>query len=183
MTNNKVKYYIEMSKVKCTVENIRGNRLVLAAICKNSGMHLKITFPRMKKMNAFVKAVQLNNIEINQSREIEQFLLKDQLNSSYSLDSLGFEVQRMSIEDLSATGDTFDVILFKNRTMMSKVQRILTNSDYDHVAMLIKASNNDLFILESSSNLGVSVYTLKSLIDLPRKKYYFRYCICDSEWE
>lgn len=57
---------------------------------------------------------------------------------------------------------------------MSKVQRILTNSDYDHVAMLIKASNSELFILESSSNLGVSVYTLKSLIDLPRKKYYFR---------
>lgn len=80
----------------------------------------------------------------------------------------------MNIEDLRSVGDTFDIILFKNRTMMSKVQRILTNSDYDHVAMLLKTSNNDLFILESSSNAGVSVYTLKSLIDLPRKKYYYR---------
>lgn len=72
-------------------------------------------------------------------------------------------------------GDTFDILLFKNKTMMSKVQRILTNSDYDHVAMLLKTNSNEVFILESSSNLGVSVYTLKSLIELPRKKYYMRY--------
>jgi len=58
---------------------------------------------------------------------------------------------------------------------MSKVQRLLTNSDYDHVAMLLKTSSGELYILESSSNMGVSVYSLKSLINLPRKKYYFRY--------
>lgn len=81
----------------------------------------------------------------------------------------------MSIEELKSVGDTFDIILFKNRTMMSKVQRILTNSDYDHVAMLLKTSSNELFILESSSNAGVSVYTLRSLVELPRKKYYYRY--------
>lgn len=91
------------------------------------------------------------------------------------MDSLGFEVERMEIEQLFQVGDTFDIILFKNRTVMSKVQRLLTNSDYDHVAMLIKTSSGELYILESSSNMGVSVYSLKSLINLPRKKYYFRY--------
>ena len=164
-----------MNKVKCTLEHIRDHHLLLTALSKDKTTTLKITFPKLKKMNAFVKAVELNNMEINQEREIEEFIMKDQLNSSYSLDSLGLEVERMNIEELYTSGDTFDVLLFKNRTMMSKVQRILTNSDYDHVAMLIKASNNELYILESSSNLGVSVYTLKSLIDLPRKKYYFRY--------
>ena len=53
----------------------------------------------------------------------------------------------MNIEDLKSLADTFDIILFKNRTMMSKVQRILTNSDYDHVAMILKTSNKELFIL------------------------------------
>lgn len=53
----------------------------------------------------------------------------------------------MNIENLKNVADTFDILLFKNRTMMSKVQRILTNSDYDHVAMVLKTSNNELFIL------------------------------------
>lgn len=72
---------------------------------------------------------------------------------------------------------------------MSKVQRLLTNSDYDHVAMLLKTSSGELFILESSSNMGVSVYSLKSLVNLPRKKYYFRYddgysgSVSEGTWE
>jgi hypothetical protein len=163
-----------MSKVQCTLQQVRGSQLVLNANCKNNCLNLKVSFSQSKKMNSFIKAIELNNIEIRQARELEEFVISSKLNSSYSLDSLGFEVERESIEDLRHTGDTFDIILFKNRTMMSKVQRILTNSDYDHVAMLLKTNNNELFILESSSNLGVSVYTLKSLIDLPRKKYYFR---------
>lgn len=45
------------------------------------------------------------------------------------------------MERLLEMGDTFDIILFKNKSLISKVQRIFTNSDYDHVAMLLRASN------------------------------------------
>jgi hypothetical protein len=43
---------------------------------------------------------------------------------------------------------------------MSRVQRLFTNSDYDHVAMILRASNQEMFMLESTSNAGVAVYTL-----------------------
>jgi hypothetical protein len=61
---------------------------------------------------------------------------------SYSMDSLGFEVERMDINRLKQVGDTFDILLFKNKSIMSKVQRIFTNSDYDHIAMLLKTTSN-----------------------------------------
>ena len=73
--------------------------------------------------------------------------LDEKINLSNSMDSLGFEVERIEIEKLIEIGNTFDILVFKNKTMMSKVQRIFTNSDYDHVAMLLKASNREIFIL------------------------------------
>ena len=45
------------------------------------------------------------------------------------------------------TGNTFDILLFKNKSLMSKMQRIFTNSDYDHTAMLLRTANNDLLML------------------------------------
>lgn len=80
----------------------------------------------------------------------------------------------MEIARLKEVGETFDILLFKNKSLMSKVQRVFTNSDYDHTAMLLKTNTNEIFILESSSNSGVAVYTLDSLLNIPRKKYYFR---------
>ena len=53
----------------------------------------------------------------------------------------------MPMHDLLQKGDTFDILLFKNKTLMSKVQRFFTLSDYDHVAMLIKTSTSNLFLL------------------------------------
>lgn len=43
---------------------------------------------------------------------------------------------------------------------MSKVQRLFTNSDYDHVAMILRASNRDVFLLESTSSAGVAIYSM-----------------------
>lgn len=88
---------------------------------------------------------------------------------------MGFEVERIPIEKLATIGDNFDILLFKNKNLMSKVQRLFTNSDYDHVAMLLKTGDNEIYLLEASSNVGVAVYTLNSLAKIPRYKYYQRY--------
>lgn len=66
----------------------------------------------------------------------------------------------MPIERLLECGNTFDLILFKNKSLMSKVQRLFTNSDYDHVAMILRASNRDVFLLESTSSAGVAIYSM-----------------------
>lgn len=53
---------------------------------------------------------------------------------------------------------TGDLILFKSTTMISKVQRKITNSDYDHVAMVIrdKFEASEVFLLEAV-NSGVQL--------------------------
>ena len=57
---------------------------------------------------------------------------------------------------------------------MSKVQRIFTNSDYDHVGMLLKTTSQDIFLLEATGNSGVAVYTLETLLSCSIYKYYVR---------
>ncbi len=44
-------------------------------------------------------------------------------------------------------GNNFDILLFKNKNLMSKMQRLITNSDYDHVAMLLKTGDNEIYFL------------------------------------
>jgi len=80
----------------------------------------------------------------------------------------------MEMRELIHKADTFDILVFKNRNLMSKMQRILTNSDYDHVGMLLKTTNQDVFILEATSNSGVAVYTLDTLLSCSIHKYYIR---------
>ena len=80
----------------------------------------------------------------------------------------------MPLHELLQKADTYDILLFKNKTLMSKVQRFFTLSDYDHVAMLIKTSTSNLFLLEATSNAGVAIYPLEALISLNIRKYYVR---------
>jgi hypothetical protein len=61
------------------------------------------------------------------------------------------------------TLDTFDIILFKGKNLMSKFQRFFTNSDYDHVGMIIKTIDGNLLLLEATGNVGVAIYTFSSI--------------------
>jgi hypothetical protein len=59
---------------------------------------------------------------------------------------------------------------------MSKLQRFITNSDYDHVGMILKSNGNELYLFECTSTYGVSVYNLDSFVKVDCKKYYDRIC-------
>lgn len=43
--------------------------------------------------------------------------------------------------------NTFDIILFKGKNIMSKVQRLFTNSDFDHVGLILKTVSGNLILL------------------------------------
>lgn len=45
--------------------------------------------------------------------------------------------------------DTGDLLLFKGTTTMSKIQRVITGDNFDHVALLLRYNNGELFIFES----------------------------------
>jgi hypothetical protein len=55
------------------------------------------------------------------------------------------------------------------------MQRIFTNSDYDHTALLLRTASNDLLMLEATSNSGVAIYTFNSLLKIDKGKYFSRY--------
>ncbi len=65
-------------------------------------------------------------------------------------------------------------MLFKNKTIISKVQRIFTNSDYDHVALLLRTSSMQLLMLEATGSAGVGLYTMDSLAKINVRTYFER---------
>ena len=44
------------------------------------------------------------------------------------------------------TAETGDILLFFTENTGAKIQRFLTNSDYDHVAMVVKLQKRELMI-------------------------------------
>ena len=49
--------------------------------------------------------------------------------------------------------DTGDVLLFTGSTFVCKLQRVLTRSRFDHVAIILKYSDGRLVILEATGAL------------------------------
>lgn len=64
---------------------------------------------------------------------------------------------------------------------MSKMQRFFTGSGFDHVALLMKAVNGDVLMLEATGNNGVAIYSFLSLRIALRKKFYDRYGVIYSD--
>jgi hypothetical protein len=83
----------------------------------------------------------------------------------------------MSYKDAKNFLDTFDLILFKGKNIMCKVQRFFTNSDYDHIALVIKAVGSNLLLFESTGNVGVAIYSFASVEMSLEKNLYERIAI------
>ena len=56
---------------------------------------------------------------------------------------------------MNEIADSGDVLLFKCNDIMSGIQRTITNSEYDHIAMFLRFANGQLVYFESSANIGV----------------------------
>jgi len=46
--------------------------------------------------------------------------------------------------------DTGDILLFRSRNFASKLQRMVTSSNYDHVALVLRYSNNNIAFIEAT---------------------------------
>ncbi|CDW89200.1 ph domain-containing protein [Stylonychia lemnae] len=68
-----------------------------------------------------------------------------------------WKCSRMFESDLSRIADTGDILLFKNSEFSSSLQRMITKSNYNHVAVLIRCSEGQLKFIEATINLGVDV--------------------------
>ena len=60
---------------------------------------------------------------------------------------------------MNEIADSGDVLLFKCNDIMSGIQRTITNSEYDHIAMFLRFANGQLVYFESSANIGVQIFS------------------------
>jgi hypothetical protein len=60
-------------------------------------------------------------------------------------------------EDFAKIADTGDVILFKAPELGCKLQRIVTNSNYNHIAMILRSSTGALKFIEATMQYGVDI--------------------------
>jgi hypothetical protein len=72
----------------------------------------------------------------------------------------------ISQSDFRKIADTGDILLFTGTSFVTRVQRALTMSEYDHVAMLLRYSNGKLVMFESTG----------STVSLIKLRYM---CVCD----
>ena len=52
---------------------------------------------------------------------------------------------------------TGDIILFRAKALGAKVQRVVTRSKYDHVALVLKYNDGGISLLEATNQEGVSI--------------------------
>jgi len=54
-------------------------------------------------------------------------------------------------------GSHLDIVFFKSKDVVTNMQRVLMGSDFDHVAILLRDSKNELLVLEAIESRGVWV--------------------------
>ena len=60
---------------------------------------------------------------------------------------------------------TGDILLFRGRSFSSRLQRALTRSTYDHVAMILKYKNGRMFLFEATGqSVGKGGFKLRAWI-------------------
>jgi hypothetical protein len=68
-----------------------------------------------------------------------------------------WRIPQISEANFVSRVDSGDVLLFTTKNFVAGVQRTFTGSDIDHVAMLLRYNSNEIVLLESTGNLGVSL--------------------------
>jgi hypothetical protein len=55
--------------------------------------------------------------------------------------------------------DTGDILLFRGRHIGSKITRTATQSNFDHIAMILKfeSDSDEIYLIEATANRGVSL--------------------------
>jgi hypothetical protein len=63
-----------------------------------------------------------------------------------------FKIERISVMSFLKQASTGDILLLVSNSIGSGVQRMITRSDYDHVAMVLRYSDSRIMLLEATRN-------------------------------
>ncbi|CBZ49666.1 putative PH domain-containing protein [Neospora caninum Liverpool] len=83
-----------------------------------------------------------------------------------------WKVERISPDKFEEIVDTGDIILFRTKKFPAQLQRAVTRGHYDHVGMMLRNQDKDIFILESMGDTGVIITSWKTFV---KAKWYTAY--------
>jgi len=72
---------------------------------------------------------------------------------------------RICEEDFQKIADTGDIILFKAPEFACQVQRFFTNSNYNHIAIILRSSTGNLKYIEATMTYGVDIIDWDRFVD------------------
>lgn len=61
--------------------------------------------------------------------------------------------------DLTISADSGDLLLFAANSWFTGLQRTVTQSNYDHVAFILRYADSRLVYFESTAGTGVALYS------------------------
>lgn len=111
-----------------------------------------------------------NNEEIYEWAQTIAYHISDSKGTKMSLVAVAskdvfWKYARISNEDFINQVKSGDILLFKSKAIAAKLQRGITLSSFDHVALLLKYENNMVGVLESTSQFGVKTVFWSDFID------------------
>jgi hypothetical protein len=65
-----------------------------------------------------------------------------------------------------------DLLLFKGKNVSAKLQRSFTRSEYDHVALILRYSNGEIYLFEATGKDGVGLCSWQTFM---RNKWHLLY--------
>ena len=75
------------------------------------------------------------------------------------------EIKYKSAVQFMEQCETGDILLFQGDSFYGNLQRFFTNSDYDHVGLVIRDPSHGILIFESNSHSGVCLTPWNFIID------------------
>ncbi|CAD8094030.1 unnamed protein product [Paramecium sonneborni] len=153
--DGKLSYFKELDKFKGCID-FHLISVSITPIMKNQEIcEIRLELKGIKKIFQF-KSVERKELDdwyhcIQQQIQITQFYPKITPQNNESM----WRFERISETYFRKKADTGDILLFRGHSSLCKLQRVFTGDNFDHVALLLRYNNGELFIFESVGQTGV----------------------------
>ncbi|KAL4500404.1 hypothetical protein ABPG72_003355 [Tetrahymena utriculariae] len=117
---------------------------------KSKTKKLFLTFPNHEKTFTFKSDDPAQPIEKWYNEIVNHIVQSQGYKNNLRLEAKRFwRDDRISQKEFIEQADTGDLILFRGKSIEARLQRAFTGSDFDHVALVLKYSTSDLFVMEA----------------------------------
>jgi len=109
---------------------------------------IKLRAQSSEELRAWAVAL-YNHIQISIGKKIDL--------SVYSTHKRWWRYDRISERTFLAEASTGDLLLFRSKSCRAKMQRVISRSEFDHIALVLRYSSGRLGILEATELEGVNI--------------------------